>query len=92
MGKNFKIYVAWNGKNLNLNCDMIYESEQVQRIKISLGKKYFTLQNDYPLVRIAPPNKKPPVKWKVIEGKPTDAHFLADVLEALEAHIKENKN
>lgn len=89
MDNFFNIYVSWQGKLIALNCEIIYESSQVQRIKVSKTGKSFILQNNYPSVKSSPPNKRPAILWKVTEGKPTDAKFLADVLRNLEAYIKE---
>lgn len=89
--EKFKINVIWQGKSVELDCVIDYASAQIQRIIISKDKKSFTLQNNYPLVKAAPPNKRPPIQWKIIEGKPSDARFLTDVMSKLEDYIKDKK-
>jgi len=91
MEKIFKIYVSWKADKIALDCEMLYESSQIQRIKISKSGKSFTLENNYPFTKIAPSNKRPALKWKIKEGNPSDARFLTEVMEKLEDYIKDKK-
>lgn len=71
-----------------IKAEIIYESSQVQRIKIYGQKSYIILQNDFPFLQHTG-KINTPVKWKLYKGELRDARLLTHIIYYLEEFIKD---
>lgn len=84
--ETFVIQILYGGNRVKLQCEIIYESMQIQRIEIT-GRDSVLLENNYPIVK----KGKAAIKWKIkkdaqyLLGKPD---LFANIIRELETHIK----
>ena len=68
--------------------ELMYESKQILRIKVSGKTRSMTLQNDYPIVKLSKGHKQ--IKWKLLDGRTSDPELLTSILTELERLIKKD--
>ena len=86
--KTWNLSIPYKNKFLSMKAEVIYESKQIQRIKVAITDHSITLQNDFPMINLA--KSKRGIKWKVIEGKPKDPDVLFSIMQQLEKLIKKD--
>jgi hypothetical protein len=84
--KEWSLFIQY-GKGYRLQAQLIYESAQIQRIRVSGKNGSIILQNDYPVAKLAKGHKQ--IRWKLIEGKLKDAQFLYGIMHELERLIEQ---
>jgi hypothetical protein len=65
---------------------VIYESSQIERIKVEGDNVSIVIQSDRPFLELQ--NSKKKIKWKLIEGIIDDAFVLNRILADVEFHLK----
>ncbi len=80
------ITVYHSPKNLQLQAELVYQSNQVQRFRVSGKNRGIVLQNNFPLLQSL--NSKKKIDWKLIEGTMTDAELLLNIIREPEKKIK----
>ena len=83
----WEIFVSKGIIELQLQVELIYFSNQIERYKVSGGSNAIVLQTDYPL-QIRTTKNKGKVKWKLIEGNIDDATLLMRIMHELEKIVK----
>ncbi|MEO6406239.1 MAG: hypothetical protein ABIY51_02710 [Ferruginibacter sp.] len=79
--------VSYKSKEYNIKASLIYDSSQVQRIKVYGSKSYIVLQNNFPLLN-KQGNTSKGIKWQILEGEINDAKLLTHIIYYLEEIIK----
>jgi hypothetical protein len=85
---DWQVYVRYGNTNFILDAEIIYQSNQIMRIKVHGNSSYIILENDYPFLLLKNSNKA--INWKI-----KDKGFLNTDNEkdaALVAHIISNLN
>jgi hypothetical protein len=82
--KEYTINIFYHGKHRDIKAEVIYESAQIQRIKVHGSKTSITLQNNYPMAKMG----KRGIQWKLIDGNPNDPKFFTELLQKLEQEVK----
>ena len=65
---------------------LVYESTQIERIKIESDNLSITIQGDRPFLESQNSRKK--IKWKLVEGKIDNAFLLNRIMAIVEFHLK----
>lgn len=86
VNKEWMIPMTYNGRGRQIKAELIYESAQIQRIKVYGSKSTITLQNNYPMARLG----KKSIQWKLTEGNPVDPQFFTELLEKIERVVKDD--
>lgn len=82
--KEWTLSIHYKGAYRDIKAEVIYESAQIQRIKIHGSKSTITLQNNYPMAKLS----KKGIQWKLIDGNPNDPRFFTELLQKLEREVK----
>jgi len=85
--KQWDLNIRYGTKLLKLKAEAIYESNQVQRIRIKGKNRSITLQNNYPFLLLKG-SKAKALQWKMIEGSMSDAQLLMNIIQEMESIIK----
>jgi hypothetical protein len=83
----FPLYVYTTHESYRLSGEVIYESDQIQRVRVSGRNRSIVLQNNRPLL-LARGLKNKRVHWSLIEGQVNNAYFLSKLLDELDRHFK----
>jgi hypothetical protein len=73
-------------KNLSLEYERIYESNQIERYRIGGANRSIVLQTNRPFLKITNSRKKQ--NWKLIEGTLTDGRLFAFIVLAIEQELE----
>ncbi len=86
MIKPLQIKLPYKDKMLTVHAEWVYESEQIQRIKVSVKTNTILLQNNFPKWKAS--NSRKRIDWKIKEGMFKDADFFLLVITHLEMYLK----
>src|SRR5258705_7722880 len=86
--KNWDLSIPYNNKFLSMKAEIIYESNQIHRVKVTIKDHSITLQNDFPMISLA--KSKRGIKWKIIDGKPKDPDVLFIIMQQLKKLLKKD--
>lgn len=81
--------ITYKTKLHRIKATLIYQSKQVQRIKVFGSKGFIVLQNNFPHI-VAKGSMATPIKWQLAQGELKDALLLTHIIFYLEKIIKEN--
>ncbi len=81
------LYVYFNGRHLHYKAELFYESDQIQRIRVSGRNKALVFQNNQPLL-LGKGLKNKRVHWSLIEGTISNAYILSKIIDELDRFIK----
>jgi hypothetical protein len=82
----WRFSIRFDQRNIQLKADMIYQSNQVERIKVIGRNRSIVLQNNRPLLK-AKGLKLKRVDWKLIEGEMHNSHVLQTIIQKLEKYL-----
>ena len=82
---SFSIY--YNGKNVNIDAEIIYSSAQIEKIRLTIGANVAVVENNRPLLKAKHLNKKL-INWKLREGSVNNAHAFALMLLSMEEYLR----
>ena len=81
------IIIKYDQQYIRLNANIIYTSDQIERIKITGKNRCIVLQNNRPLLR-ARGLKSKRIDWKLVEGELHNSYVLQAIINKLEKHFK----
>ncbi|MEI8073516.1 MAG: hypothetical protein WCH78_02110 [Bacteroidota bacterium] len=82
----WRFTIRFDQRNIQLKADMIYQSNQVERIKVTGRNRSIVLQNNRPLLK-SKGLKLKRVDWKLIEGEMHNSHVLQTIIQKLEKYL-----
>ncbi len=82
----WRFIIRFDQRNIQLKADMIYQSNQVERIKVTGRNRSIVLQNNRPLLK-SKGLKLKRVDWKLIEGEMHNSHVLQTIIQKLEKYL-----
>lgn len=85
----FSIRVYTNLKTYKLKGEIIYESDQVQRVRVTGRNGSIVLQNNRPFL-LSKGLKTKRVHWTLKEGQMNNVYFLSRLIEELDRYFKRN--
>lgn len=85
----FPIRVHTSLKTYKLKGEVIYESDQVQRVRVTGKNGSIVLQNNKPFL-LSKGLKSKRVHWTIKEGQMSNMYFLFRLIEELERYFKYN--
>ncbi len=85
----FSVYV--DNRYYRLMAELIYRSDQVERIRVSGRDRSIVLQNNRPLFRGRGLKHRRP-NWKLIEGTGNNAHALDRIIAALTKYLDQEED
>ncbi len=80
----FSIYV--DNRHYRLVAELIYRSNQIERIRVIGRDRSIVLQNNRPLFRGRGLKHRRP-NWKLIEGTGNNAHALERIIASLSSYL-----
>lgn len=80
----FSVYV--DNRYYRLMAELIYRSDQVERIRVKGRDRSIVLQNNRPLFRSRGLKHRRP-NWKLIEGTGSNAFALERIISALSSYL-----
>jgi hypothetical protein len=83
----WRFSIRFDQHNIQLKADMIYRSDQVERIKVIGKNRSIILQNNRPLLK-SKGLKLKRVDWKLVEGELHNSHVLESIIQKLEKYLK----
>ena len=85
---NWQFEIYYNSKRIKINAEVVYASNQIERIKLTAGKHELLLESNRPLLQAKGLNKKR-IQWKIKEGSPKSAHAFVLITESIEAYLRD---
>ena len=79
--------IRFDQHDIHLKADVIYRSDQVERIKVTGKNRSIVLQNNRPLLQLKGLKSKR-VDWKLLEGELHNSHVLQSIIYKIEKHLK----
>jgi hypothetical protein len=86
LSENWQFSVYVDNRYYRLIAELIYRSDQVERIRVSGRDRSIVLQNNRPLFRGRGLKHRRP-NWKLIEGTGSNAHALDRIISALTMYL-----
>ena len=86
----WRFFIRFDQHNIQLKADMIYRSNQIERIKVIGKNRCIVLQNNRPLLQ-AKGLKLKRIDWKLMEGELHNSHVLQSIIHKLEKHLKSSE-
>lgn len=86
----FPIRVYTSQKTYKLKGEVIYASDQVQRVRVSGRNRSIILQNNRPYL-LSKGLKSKRVHWTLKEGQLNNVYFLSRLIEELDRYFKRNQ-
>ena len=83
----WRFTIRFDQHDIQLKADMIYRSNQVERIKVIGKNRCIVLQNNRPLLK-SKGLKLKRVDWKLVEGELHNSHVLQTIIQKLEKYLK----
>lgn len=85
MNWTFEIY--YNQKRVKIQAEIIYNSPQIEKIKLTIGTHEMIIESNRPLLKAKNLNKKR-IQWKVREGAIKNAYAFELMLESIESYLR----
>ena len=85
----WRFSIRFDQQNIQLKADMIYRSDQIERIKVIGKNRSIILQNNRPLLK-SKGLKLKRIDWKLVEGELHNSHVLQSIIHKLEKYLKTN--
>lgn len=82
--------IRFDQQNIQLKADMIYRSNQIERIRVIGKNRSIILQNNRPLLQLKGLKLKR-IDWKLVEGELHNSHVLQSIIYKLEKHLKNSE-
>lgn len=79
--------IRFDQKDLHLKAERIYQSEQIERIRVFGKNRSIVLQSNRPLLRLKGLKNKR-LDWKLVEGQMNNSHVLQAIIHKLERLLK----
>ena len=86
LGMFFQIRVYTSIKTYKLKGEVIYESDQVQRVRVTGKNGSIVLQNNRPFL-LSKGLKSKRVHWSLKEGQINNVYFLSRLIEELDRYF-----
>jgi hypothetical protein len=83
----FGIVIKHERYNVRLLVELVYQSPEVERYKVTAKNGSFVLQTNLPLLRNKGLKYKP-ADWKVVENAVNNRSILDSVIKAIEAKLR----
>ncbi len=83
----FSIRVHTSLKTYKLNGEVIYDSDQLQRVRVTGKNGSIVLQNNRPFL-LSKGLKSKRVHWTLKEGQINNVYFLSRLIEELDRYFK----
>ncbi len=87
----WQILIRYDQQYIRLKANVIYQSDQIERIKIIGKNRSIVLQNNRPLLN-ARGLKSKRLDWKLVEGELHNSYVLQAIINKLEKHFKTKSN
>jgi hypothetical protein len=86
LGKSWLLRLTFKQKATDLAAEVVYESNQILRIKVFGNNRAIVLQVNYPLVKASRFKKR--WSWKLVEGKAPPVELFDSIINRLERILK----
>lgn len=83
----WQVIIRYDQQYIHLKANIIYTSDQIERIKIIGKNRSIVLQNNRPLLQ-ARGLKSKRIDWKLVEGELHNSYVLQAIINKLEKHFK----
>ncbi len=83
----WQLLIRHDQQYIRLKANVIYQSDQIERIKIIGKNRSIVLQNNLPLLS-ARGLKSKRLDWKLVEGEMHNSHVLQSIINKLEKYFK----
>ncbi len=87
----WQIIIRYDQQYIHLNANVIYSSDQIERIKIIGKNRSIVLQNNRPLL-LSRGLKSKRIDWKLVEGELHNSYVLKAIIKKLEKYLKTKSN
>jgi hypothetical protein len=87
----WQIIIRYDQQYIHLKANIIYSSDQIERIKIIGKNRSIVLQNNRPLLQLRGLKSKR-IDWKLVEGELHNSYVLQAIIHKLEKHLKTKSN
>jgi hypothetical protein len=87
----WQIIIRYDQQYIHLNANVIYSSDQIERIKIIGKNRSIVLQNNRPLLQSRGLKSKR-IDWKLVEGELHNSYVLQAIIKKLEKYLKTKTN
>jgi hypothetical protein len=83
----WQIIIRYDQQYIHLKANVIYRSDQIERIQIIGKNRSIVLQNNRPLLQSRGLKSKR-IDWKLVEGELHNSYVLQAIINKLEKHFK----